>query len=134
MKLKPVKRSATPPQPTSQVRPKTEEPKREKKANKLPSDEYRPLLEPRKILVKEVPSRKDSSKVIRQYLEVTVKRFDADDGLGLPHLCVQMYQESEFYTGYLKGKSIYLPIESSLDFIDILQDVVEECDQEGIVE
>ena len=128
MKLKPVKRSI--PQPTPEPTPKV----REKKHNKLPSDEYKPMLKPMRFLVRETTSYKNEEQVIRQYLEITVKRFDHDDELGLPHICIQMYQESEFYTGYLKGKSIYLPLESGEDFVDRLSDIIEVCKDKGIIE
>lgn len=128
MKLKPVKRKI--PQPTPEETPKV----REKKPNKLPSDEYRPLLEPVRFLVRETTSYKDPTKVIKQYIEVTVKRFDSDDELGLPHICMQMYQESEFYTGYLKGKSIYLPLESGYDLLEHLEDIFEQCEDKGLIE
>ena len=125
MKLKPVKKLQKPEQ---QVQP---EPKKTKKQeNKLPSDEYRPMFEPIRMLVKETPSHKDPTKVVKQYLELSVKRFDDDEAL--PHVWVQMYQESEFYTGYLKGKTIYLPLEMLYDFIDGLNDLSEECDKRHI--
>lgn len=125
MKLKPVKKLQ---QPEQQVQ---SEPKKTKKQeNKLPSDEYRPMFEPIRMLVKETPSHKDPTKVVKQYLELSVKRFDDDEAL--PHVWVQMYQESEFYTGYLKGKTVYLPLEMLYDLIDGLNDLSEECDKRHI--
>ena len=50
----------------------------------------------------------------------------------MPYVWVQMYQESEFYTGYLKGKTIYLPLEMLYDLIDGLNDLSEECDKRKI--
>jgi hypothetical protein len=88
------------------------------------------MFPPKRLLVRETPSSKDPSKVVKQYLEISVKRFDDDEAL--PHVWVQMYQESEFYTGYLKGKTIYLPLEMLYDFIDGLNDLSEECDKRGI--
>ena len=82
---------------------------KKKQENKLPPDEYKPMFEPTRFLVRETPSRKDPTKVVKQYIEISVKRFDDDEAL--PHVWLQMYQESEFYTGYLKGKSVNLPLE-----------------------
>lgn len=127
MKLKPIKKLQRPEQ---QVEPVKETPKKKKQENKLPPDEYRPMFEPKRLLVRETPSHKDPSKVVKQYLELSVKRFDDDEAQ--PHVWVQMYQESEFYTGYLKGKTVYLPLEMLYDFIDGLSDLSEECDRRGI--
>lgn len=129
MRLKPIKKL---PKPEPQVAPVKEQPKRKKQENKLPSDEYRPMFEPIRMLVRETPSNKDCTKVIKQYLELSVKRFKDDDE-NQPMVYVQMYQESDFYTGYLKGKSIYLPLEMLYDFMDNLNDLSEECDKRGIV-
>lgn len=101
-----------------------------KQGNSLPPDEYRPMFQPTRILVRETPSHKDPTKVVKQYLELSVKRFDDDEAS--PHVWVQMYQESEFYTGYLKGKTVYLPLEMLYDFIDGLSDLSEECDKRHI--
>lgn len=127
MKLKPIKKLQRPEQQV--ITPKKKEP-RKKQENKLPPDEYRPMFEPTRILVRETPSHKDPSKVVKQYLELSVKRFDDDEAQ--PHVWVQMYQESDFYTGYLKGKTVYLPLEMLYDFIDGLNDLSEECDKRGI--
>ena len=126
MKLKPVKKLRKPEQQVSEAPKKS--PK--KKENKLPPDEYRPMFEPKRILVRETPSTKDATKMVRQYLELSVKRYDDDEAL--PFVWVQMYQESDFYTGYLKGKTVYLPLEMLYDFIDGLTDLSEECDRRGI--
>lgn len=103
---------------------------KKKQENKLPPDEYKPMFEPTRFLVRETPSRKDQTKVVKQYIEISVKRFDDDEAL--PHVWLQMYQESDFYTGYLKGKSVNLPLEMLYDLIDYLNDVSEECDKRGI--
>lgn len=125
MKLKPVKKLA--PVQQEETPKKTT---RKKSENNLPPDVYAPMFEPTRILVKESPSHKDESKVVKQYLELSVKRFDDDEAS--PFVWVQMYQESDFYTGYLKGKTIYLPLEMIYDFIDSLTDLSEECDRRGI--
>lgn len=125
MKLKPVKKLQ---QPEQQVEEKKTT--RKKQENKLPPDGYRPMFEPTRILIRETPSNKDCTKMVKQYLELSVKRFDDDEAL--PFVWVQMYQESEFYTGYLKGKTVYLPLEMLYDFIDGLNDLSEECDKRHI--
>lgn len=104
---------------------------KKKQKNKLPPDEYKPMFEPTRFLVRETPSRKDPTKVVKQYIEISVKRFDDDDE-ALPHVWLQMYQESEFYTGYLKGKSVNLPLDMLYDLIGNLNDISEECDKRGI--
>ena len=103
---------------------------RKKQENKLPPDEYQPMFKPIRILVREKPNSKDCTKMDRQYLELSVKRFNDDEAL--PFVWVQMYQESEFYTGYLKGKTVYLPLEMLYDFIEGLNDLSEECDKRNI--
>ena len=121
MKLKPVKKLV----------PKREEKKSRKSSkNTLPPDEYTPMFEPTRILVRETVSSKDPTKVVRQFLEISVKRYDDDEAK--PFVWVQMYQESEFYTGYLKGKTIYMPLSALFDFIDSLNDIGDECEERGI--
>ena len=114
--------------------PKQEEPKekapRKKSENKLPSDEYKPMFPPMRFLVRETHSYKDPTKVVKQYIELSVKRFDDDEAL--PMVYIQMYQESEFYTGYLKGKTVHFPLEMLYDVIDSLNDLSEECDKRHI--
>lgn len=127
MRLKPIiKKNLKDIKPPKQK----EEPKRKKQENTLPPDEYKPMFPPKRILVRESPSHRDPSKVVKQYLELSVKRFDDDEAM--PHVWVQMYQESEFYTGYLKGKTVYLPLDMLYDFIDGLTDLSEECDKRHI--
>lgn len=126
MKLKPVKKLQKPEQQVSEAPKKTNK----KQENKLPPDVYYPMFPPVKILVRETPSNKDATKMVKQYLELSVKRYDDDEAL--PFVWVQMYQESDFYTGYLKGKTIYLPLEMLYDFIDALNDLSEEVDRRHI--
>ena len=128
MKLKPVKKLTRVEMVEKTI--ETTTPKK-KKENKLPPDEYTPMFEPTRILVRETPSHKDSSKVVKQYLELSVKRY-GDDDENQPMVYVQMYQESDFYTGYLKGKTIYLPLEMLYDLIDGLTDLSEECEKRDI--
>ena len=105
-------------------------PPRKKQENTLPPDVYSPMFEPIRLLVKEAPSQKDPTKVVRQYLEFSVKRFDDEEAK--PFVWIQMYQESEFYTGYLKGKTIYCPLEMLYDVIECLGDLSEECEKRDI--
>lgn len=127
MKLKKVKKLNVP-----EVKLQEEKKPRKKSENKLPPDGYTPILPPKRILVRETRSWKDNS-VIKQYLEISVKRIDDDNkDEAMPYVWVQMYQESDFYTGYLKGKTVYLPLEMLYDFIDTLNEVSEECDEENI--
>ena len=104
--------------------------KSNKRENKLPEDVYKPMFEPVRLLVKESPSHKDPTVTVKQYLELSVKRFDDDEAM--PFVWVQMYQESDFYTGYLKGKTVYLPLEMLYDFIEGLKDLSDECEERGI--
>lgn len=127
MKLKPVIKKM----PVEKEEPKKKAPAKKKTENKLPPDEYRPMFEPMRILVRETPSNKDCTKIVKQYLELSVKRYGEDE-VNQPMVYVQMYQESDFYTGYLKGKTVYLPLEMLYDFIDSLTDLSEECDRLGI--
>lgn len=129
MKLKPVIKKEL----KNKVEQVKETPKKTKNSTKkatLPPDEYKPMFDPTRILVKDAPSAKDPTKRVKQYLELSVKRFDDDEAL--PHVWVSMYQESDFYTGYLKGKTIYLPLEMLYDLIDGLNDLSEECDKRKI--
>lgn len=103
--------------------------KRKKQKNTLPPDKYEPMFEPVRVLVRDTETSKGP---LKQYLETSVMRFDDDEAK--PHVFVQMYQESDFYTGYLKGKSIYLPVESLADLIDMLDSIREECEERGIEE
>ena len=101
--------------------------KRGKKENSLPSDEYKPMFDPIRFLVRETRSNKDSTKMIKQYVELSVKRFN--DDAAMPYVWISMYQESEFYTGYLKGHTAYLPLEMLYDLIDNLTELSETCDR-----
>ena len=125
MKLKPIKRKVETPVKTKEV--ENSAPKK-----KLAADEYKPMFPPTRFLVREEPSKKDPTKVVKQYIEISVKRYNDDSAM--PYVWCTMYQESDFYTGYLKGKSIYLPLAMLYDFIDHLTDVSEECDKRNIVD
>ena len=126
MKLKPVKMALNKPEQQEMT---TSAPKK-KQENKLPPDVYTPMFEPIRILVRETHSTKDPTEVVKQYLELSVKRFDDDEAL--PFVWVQMYQESEFYTGYMKGKTVYLPLNALYDLMDALTDISDECDKRNI--
>lgn len=127
MKLRPVKRTEL----KKSVTPQEEQPKkREKKENKLPPDGYRPMFPPMRFLVREYPSFKNPEKINRDYIEMSVKRFDDDEAPAC--VFVQMYRESEAYTGYLKGKTIHFPISALGDMLENLEDVADKCDELGI--
>lgn len=131
MRLKPVKKLK--PVMSEEVVEKKSEVKKtskSKKGNTLPPDEYKPMFEPSRFLVRETQSTKDPTKVIKQYLELSVKRYDDDEAL--PFVWIQMYQESDFYTGYLKGKTVYLPLSVLNDLIEELTDLGEECEEREI--
>lgn len=128
MKLKPtikkgVKLTPTQPQQKSEEKPKTN---RQKKDN---TDGYQPMFPPKRFLVRETPSTKGNG-MVKQYIEISVKRFDDDEAA--PFLWLQMYQESELYTGYMKGKCIYLPLEMYGDLIENLEEIDEECEKRNI--
>lgn len=127
MKLKPIKKLAV---VTEESAP--EKKPRKKSENKLPKDGYEPIFKPMRFLVRETRSWKDNS-VIKQYMEISVKRIDDDNkDEATPYVWIQMYQESDFYTGYLKGKTVYLPLEMLYDLVDNLNEVSEECDRRNI--
>ena len=126
MKLKPIKKKLVVEEPKEEVK----EPKKKKSSgNKLPSDTYKPLLPPKRILVREFP-QKNTTKMGKLYVEISVKRYGEDE-INAPEVYLQMYQETDFYTGYRKGGS-HFPLESLYDIIDLLTEVSEECDEHHI--
>ena len=126
MKLKPIKKKLVVEEPKEEVK---EQKKRKSSGNKLPSDTYKPLLPPKKILVREFP-QKNTSKMGKLYVEISVKRYGEDE-VNAPEVYLQMYQETDFYTGYRKGGS-HFPLEMLYDIIDLLTEVSEECDEHNI--
>lgn len=127
MKLRPVKRTEL----KKSVTPQEEQPKkREKKENKLPPDGYRPMFPPMRFLVREYPSFKNPEKINRDYIEMSVKRFDDDEAPAC--VFVQMYRESEAYTGYLKGKTVHFPISALGDVLENLEIVSDKCEELNI--
>lgn len=127
MKLRPVKRTEL----KKSVTPQEEQSKkREKKENKLPPDGYRPMFPPMRFLVREYPSFKNPEKINRDYIEMSVKRFDDDEAPAC--VFVQMYRESEAYTGYLKGKTVYFPISALGDVFENLESVSDKCEELNI--
>ena len=130
MKLKKVKNvkklSATP------ATTEEKKPRKSNKKNTLPKEGYTPIFEPHRFLVRETASYKDGS-TIKQYLEVSVKRIDDDNtDEATPYVWIQMYQESNFYTGYLRGKSVYFPVKALTTLIDILRRV--KVESKGLTE
>ena len=128
MKLKPKKKLITV-KPEEPKEVKEEKPRKKRNKNTLPSDEYKPLLPPHRILVREFP-QKDSLRMGKLYLEISVKRYGGDEE-NAPEVYLQMYQESDFYTGYKKGGS-HFPLEYLYDVMDMLTDLSEECDRNRI--
>ena len=127
MKLRPVKRTEL----KKSVTPQEEQPKkREKKENKLPPDGYRPMFPPMRFLVREYPSFKNPEKINRDYIEMSVKRFDDDEAPAC--VFVQMYRESEAYTWYLKGKTVHFPISALGDVLENLESVSDKCEELNI--
>lgn len=127
MKLRPVKRTEL----KKSVTPQEEQPKkREKKENKLPPDGYRPMFPPMRFLVREYPSFKNPEKINRDYIEMSVKRFDDDEAPAC--VFVQMYRESEAYTGYLKGKTVHFPISALGDVLENLESMSDKCEELNI--
>ena len=126
MKLKPIKKKLVADEPNEEVK----EPKKKKSSgNKLPSDSYKPLLPPKRILVREFP-QKNTAKMGKMYVEISVKRYGEDE-VNAPEVYIQMYQESDFYTGYRKGGS-HFPLELLYDIMDLLSELSEECDKHQI--
>ena len=126
MKLKPIKKKLVVDEPKEEVK---EPKKKSSSVNKLPSDSYKPLLPPKRILVREFP-QKNTTKMGKLYVEISVKRYGEDE-INAPEVYLQMYQETDFYTGYRKGGS-HFPLESLYDIIDLLTEVSEECDEHHI--
>ena len=124
MKLKPIKKKLV-----IEEEIKEQPKKRKSGSNKLPSDTYKPLLPPKKILVREFP-QKNSTERGKLYVEISVKRY-GEDFENAPEVYIQMYQESDFYTGYRKGGS-HFPLECLYDIQDLLTELSEECDEHKI--
>ena len=93
------------------------------------SDDYKPLFPPMRFLVRECPSYKDPTSMMKDYLEIKAIRYGED---GLPFVFISMYRESDFYTGYCKGKTVYLPLEMLYTFMEKLDEFSEECDNNHI--
>ena len=72
---------------------------------------------------------KDNGKGYKEYLEVSVKRFGEE---GQPYVHFSTRVESEMYNGYKKGKHISFPLEFSYEFLDLMNEVDEECDKKNI--
>lgn len=97
-------------------------PKSSKKSTTTTTTEYEAEVK-KEMLVK------DNGKGYKEFLEVSVKRF-GDEGLPYVHLSTRV--ESEVYNGYKKGKHISFPLEFLYDFLDLMNEVDEECDKKHI--
>lgn len=129
MILKPVKKAIALPKEEPKESPKTVTKKRKEKLSDY-SDTYKPMFDPIRFLVSDKPSYKDPTKMTKQYLEISVKRFNDDEAL--PYVYIQGYQESDFYTGYQKGKCISFPLEMLYTVMEELEALSEECDKRHI--
>ena len=69
--------------------------KKSKRDNTLPSDAYKPLIPPKRILVREFP-QKNSAKMGKLYLEISVKRY-GEDIENAPEVYLLMSQATVFY-------------------------------------
>lgn len=121
MKLKPVKKKVS-----VEIEPIQPVKKEKKGKSKLPPAGYTPMFPPVRFLVRKTRNEK-SGKITKQYLEVSVKRFDDDSAR--PFVWISMYQESEFYTGYLKGHTSYFPLNQLDTLIEYLQDIGSKCEE-----
>ena len=118
----------------AKVQEPKEEPRKKKKRseNTLPSDEYKPIFEPVRKLVRECKSYKDGTPM-KDYLEISVKRWGEEDtDEAMPYMYIQMYRESSSYTGYLSGKTIYFPLERFDDVIEVLFALAQKCEEERV--
>ena len=84
--------------------------------------------EPEAEVIKEMMV-KDNGKGYKEYLEVSVKRFGEE---GLPYVHFSTRVESEVYNGYKKGKHISFPLEFLYEFLDLMNEVDDECDKKHI--
>lgn len=105
--------------------------KKSKKKNSLPPDEYEPIFEPVKIKVREYTSQKSGEKII-QSLVMKVMRNNYDDGR--IYFYITMFQDSESYTGYMKGKTVYFPITKLDDTIGLMCEAIRKCEESGLIE
>jgi hypothetical protein len=98
------------------------------RGKRLAPDVYLPMFEPKRFLIRETPNKTGGFN--KTFLEMAVKRFDDDEAM--PNVFINMYMESERYTGYLKGKSVYFPLEMLYDVLENLEEVSRECDKRKI--
>lgn len=110
------------------IQKKTVPKERKSHQNTLPP-EYEPLFEPIRFQVNEYESYSGNS-IVKDYLEISVKRF-GDDDENAPRVFMQMYRESEKYTGYIK-KSVNFPINEILTVIEGLDEVAEKIEENDI--
>lgn len=94
-----------------------EKPQRKTHKNELPPDEYKDEIEPKRISIDEGID-----------LVISVKR---GGEYGLPRIDIRQYVKTENYEGFTK-KGVNFPLEYLYDFIDLLNDVNEECDKKGL--
>ena len=117
-KFRPKFRVSVPLAVTPIEEPPKKEPKKRQK-NTLPSDTYKPLIEPYTVPYDdEIQAGKE--------IHVAIARMG---DLGLPHVQILQFINNERYQGYAKGKSAAFPIEVLDDVIDALEGVRMELKQ-----
>lgn len=106
------------PELSKKVQKEESAPAKKERKSKLPPDTYKDEITPLELVLDE--SRK---------FVLSVKR---GGELGLPCVDVRQFQTTELYTGFTK-KGINFPIEYLVDLIDLLQEVYDTCEKNGIL-
>ena len=94
------------------------------------SDEYRPLTDSVKFVTRQFETVHGSP--CRDHLEVSVKRLGGNDEENPVCVFLQMFKESERYTGPAKGRTVYFPVEHIGEVIRALQSQLEQCGEQGL--
>ena len=98
--------------------------------NNLPSDDYEPIFEPVKVPLREYEGKNGDP--VRQSLIMKIMRNKYDDGK--VYFYATMWQDSESYTGFMKGKTILFPIGRLDDVIGYMCEVIRECEGNEMLE
>ena len=94
------------------------------------SDQYRPLTESSKFQTRQFETVNGSP--CRDHLEVSVKRLGGNDEENPVCVFLQMWKESERYTGPAKGRTVYFPVEHIDEFVEALLKQKEQCEKQGL--
>lgn len=108
--------------------------KRTAKKEKLPEAVYHDLVKLPPILVRDYETERGNH--IKKYIIASVRRAnDEKDDIENPIMVyINMYQESDYYTGYLKG-GISFPLKEHLATMqEMLEQIDNECADKGIWE